>query len=67
VVEMERNANLPEIVFALAAQSGLARLLDRGQEQTHQDANDRDNDKELNHRERALPYVPGHNGITSTE
>jgi hypothetical protein len=51
---VDRQSNLLEIVFALGAAGRLAGLLHRGQQQRHQNANDRDHHQQFNQREPTL-------------
>src|SRR5207244_12101687 len=46
-IVIERDAELPQVVFALGAVGGLADLLDRGQKQPDENGDDGDDDQEL--------------------
>ena len=52
VVVVQRQAELLEVVLALGPVGRLADLLDGGQEQADQDRDDRDDDEQLDERER---------------
>src|SRR5262245_39732722 len=52
VVVVERKTDLLEIVLALHSGRGFADLLDRRQEKTDQDGDDRNHHQQLNERER---------------
>jgi len=51
---MHRETNLPEVVGAHTATRGLTRGLHGREQQTNQDPNDRNNNKQLNKRERSM-------------
>ena len=52
----ERDADLFEVIHALRAPRRLARLLNRGKEQTDQDPDHRDHDQNLDQRESATRF-----------
>ena len=58
VVVVDRQADLLEVVDALAAAGGLAGGLDGGQQQADQDGDDRDDHQELDQREAGMVTCP---------
>src|SRR5262249_30841145 len=57
VVVVRRQGQLLEVVLALQARRGGARLLHRGQQQAHQDADDSDHDEQLDQRQASAMIV----------